>query len=202
MTSANALGHFSSAHTLPPVLSSLSGERRKRLEVRRQVPQIVWATTRPSPRVSKVEADLNATFFRQGNRAPELIVSVVPAKHDVLPEHANAGSDGVAMEARPSIMLHTTSPFACTHTNSNACRQRRPLTSFMSRVSLTTAFQPRRLMINQPRRLRCQAPHEHRHPSRRSSRICRLMRFQSKDACNPSLPTAIKLPLATARQAG
>src|SRR3989442_8985103 len=99
MTSANALGHFSSAHTLPPVLSSLSGERRKRLEVRRQVPQIVWAATRPSPRVSKVEADLNATFFRQGNRAPELIVSVVPAKHDVLPEHANAGSNGVAMEA-------------------------------------------------------------------------------------------------------
>src|SRR5216684_4120374 len=66
--------------SLPSVLSGLSGKRRKRLEVRRQVTEIVWLAARTSPCVGKVEADLNSQFFRHVNRASELVVPVVPAK--------------------------------------------------------------------------------------------------------------------------
>src|SRR5205823_2432637 len=106
MTSVDGFSRFSFAHTSPSVLPKLSRERRKRLEVRRQIPQIVWAATRPTPRVSKVEADLNAKLLGQGNRAPELVVSVVPAKHDVLPDHANSGSHGFAMETNEISERH------------------------------------------------------------------------------------------------
>jgi hypothetical protein len=58
--------------------------------------------------VGKVEADPNATFLRHGDRAPELVVPVVPAKHDVLPDHANSGSHGVAMETNEIGERHIT----------------------------------------------------------------------------------------------
>src|SRR5258708_35006315 len=100
------VGCFSSTHQSPSVLPRLSRQRRKRLEIRRQVTQIVWAATRPTPCVSKVEADLNAQLLRQGNRPPELFVSVVPAKHDVLPNHANSGSHGAAMKTNEISERH------------------------------------------------------------------------------------------------
>jgi len=52
--------------------------------------------------VSKVKADRNAPLLREGNGAPKLILSVGPAKHDVLPD---LDSEETSLRAAQDIRL-------------------------------------------------------------------------------------------------
>src|SRR5205823_2898442 len=84
----------------PTVLSRLSRKSGKRLEIRGEIPQVGRAAARSPPRVREVEPDRNAEVGRHRNRAPELVVAIVPTEDDVLPNHVHAASGGASMEAK------------------------------------------------------------------------------------------------------